>query len=111
MQIITERVEEPVRGRDHPVMTALALHHGQPPVSDLHIPQTAAPSTSHRRSPASSMPSTIARSRSVRSAPTRQSASCGDKILGRVRGTRTKGTVRDRTDPPCRRVSSPAAPG
>ena len=47
MQVRAQRVEEPVRGRDHPVMAALALHHGQPPVSDLHIlkaqPQHLAP--------------------------------------------------------------------
>ena len=47
MQVRTERVEEPVRGRNHPVMAALALHHGQPPVRDLHIgepqPQHLAP--------------------------------------------------------------------
>jgi hypothetical protein len=43
----------------------------------------------------------------VRSAPASRSASCGGKILGKVRGTRTSGTVRDRRDPPCRRVSSP----
>jgi len=37
MQVRAERVEEPVRGRDHSVMAALALHHGQPPVSDLNV--------------------------------------------------------------------------
>jgi len=37
MQVTAERVEEPVRRGDHPVMAALALHHGQPPVSDLHV--------------------------------------------------------------------------
>ena len=37
MQVGAEGVEEPVRGRDHPVVAALALHHGQPPVSDLHV--------------------------------------------------------------------------
>ena len=47
VQVLAERVEEPVRGRHHPVMAALALHHGQPPVSDLHVrkpqPQHLAP--------------------------------------------------------------------
>jgi hypothetical protein len=32
MQIRAEHVKEPVRGRDDPVMAALALHHRQPPV-------------------------------------------------------------------------------
>ena len=40
-----------------------------------------------------------------------RSASPGDKILGSVRGTRTSGAVRDRTDPPCRRVTSPRGTG
>jgi hypothetical protein len=57
------------------------------------------------------MPSTIARSRCVRSAPASRSASCGGKIPGSVRGTRTSGTVRDRIDPPCRRVSKPRGTG
>jgi len=69
------------------------------------------PSTSHRRSPASSIASTIARSRCVRSAPTSRSASPGDKIRGSVRGTRTSGAVRDRRDPPSRRVSRPRGTG
>jgi hypothetical protein len=42
------------------------------------------------------------------SAASSRPASCGDKILGTVRGTRTRtrtsGTVRDRLEPPCRRV-------
>ncbi len=54
---------------------------------------------------------TIARSRCVRSAATSLSASSGDKILGSVRGTRTSGAVRDRTDPPCRRVIRPRGTG
>jgi hypothetical protein len=37
MQVAAEGVEEPVRSRDDPVMTALAFHHDQPPVSDLHV--------------------------------------------------------------------------
>jgi hypothetical protein len=37
MQVGTELIEEPVRRRHDPVMAALALHHRQPPVSDLHI--------------------------------------------------------------------------
>ena len=47
----------------------------------------------------------------MRSAPTSRSASPGDKILGSVRGTRTSGAVRDRLDPPCRRVSRPRGTG
>jgi len=81
-------------------MTALALlHHRQAPASDLHVlePQ---PSTSQRRSPASSIPSTMARSLPVRSAPSSRSASAGARIFGRVRGTRSSGTVRDYRDPP-----------
>ena len=41
----------------------------------------------------------------------RRSASPGDKIRGSVRGTRTSGAVRDRRDPPCRRVSRPRGTG
>ena len=37
MQVAAEGVEEPVRGRNDPVMAALARHGNQPPVSDLHI--------------------------------------------------------------------------
>jgi len=47
----------------------------------------------------------------VRSAAISRSASPGGKILGRVGSTRTSGTVRDRTDPPARRVSSPRGTG
>lgn len=36
MQVRAERIEEPARGRDHPGMAALALHHDRPPVRDLH---------------------------------------------------------------------------
>jgi len=57
------------------------------------------------------MPSTIARSRCLRSAPTSRSASSGDKILGNVRGTRTSGAIRDRIVPPWRRVSRPRGTG
>ena len=39
MQVDTKLVEEPVRRRHDPVMAALALHHRQPPVSDLHVPE------------------------------------------------------------------------
>ena len=52
-----------------------------------------------------------ARSRCVRSAPISRSASSGDKILGRVRGTRTSGAIRDRIVPPWRRVISPRGTG
>jgi hypothetical protein len=31
VQVGAESLEEPVRGRDHPVVASLALHHGQPP--------------------------------------------------------------------------------
>ena len=44
-------------------------------------------------------------------AATSRSASWGGKILGRVRGTRTSGTVRECTEPPCRRVSRPRGSG
>jgi hypothetical protein len=37
MQVGTERVEEPVRRWHDPVVAALALHHGQPAVGDLHV--------------------------------------------------------------------------
>ena len=69
------------------------------------------PSTSQRRSPASSIASTIARSRHDRRAPTNASTSTGDRIFGNVRGTRTNGTVRDFTEPPERRVASPRGTG
>jgi hypothetical protein len=57
------------------------------------------------------MPGTTARSRCVRSAPASRPASPGGKIRGSVRGTRTSGPVRDRRDPPCRRVSRPRGTG
>jgi len=37
MQAGAQRLEEPVCRRDHPMVAALALHHGQPPVGDLHV--------------------------------------------------------------------------
>jgi hypothetical protein len=55
-QVAAERLEEPVRHRHDPVMAALALHHGQPAVADLHIfePQSqhlapAQPGQQHRQ--------------------------------------------------------------
>jgi hypothetical protein len=51
------------------------------------------------------MANTIARSRSVRSAPTSALTSTGERILGNVRGTRTSGTCWRR--PPRRRVDRP----
>jgi hypothetical protein len=91
-------------------VAALALHHGQPPVGDLHVGE---PQAQHLAAaqPASSIASTIARSRCVGSAATSRSASDGDKILGRVRGTRTSGTVRDDLFPPWRRVDKPRGTG
>jgi len=47
VQVRAQGLKEPVRGRDHPMMAALALGHHQPPVSDLHVgepqPQHLAP--------------------------------------------------------------------
>ena len=40
----------------------------------------------------------------VRSAASSRSASCGDKVLGTVRGTAPAARSRDRLEPPCRRV-------
>ena len=37
VQAATQGIEKPVRRRDDPVMTALARHDHQPPLSDLHI--------------------------------------------------------------------------
>ena len=64
------------------------------------------PSTSHRRSPPSSIACTIARSRCVRSAPIKASASSGSITRGSVRGVRISGTPRTallgvRVDNPC----------
>jgi hypothetical protein len=55
------------------------------------------------------MANTIARSRSVRSAPTSALTSTGERIFGSVRGTRTNGTCWRR--PPRRRVESPRGTG
>lgn len=55
------------------------------------------------------MAKTIARSRSVRSAPSSAVTSDGDKILGSVRGTRTNGACWRR--PLRRRVDSPPGTG
>ncbi len=101
MQVVAERSEKPVRRRDNAVMAALALGH-ETRRSAIWTCSNPSPSTSQRRSPASSIASNMARSRCVRSAATSRSASSG----GKVRGTRTSGAVRDRTDPPCRRVMS-----
>jgi hypothetical protein len=55
------------------------------------------------------MANTIARSRSVRSAPTSALTSTGERILGNVHGTRTSGTCWRR--PPRRRVDRPRGTG
>ena len=55
--------------------------------------------------------STIARSRCVRGAATSRSASSDAKILGRVRGTRTSGAMRDLIVPLWRRVIRPRGTG
>ena len=47
----------------------------------------------------------------VRSAASSRSASCGDKILGTVRGTAPAARSRDRLEPPCRRVDRPRGTG
>ena len=65
--------------------------------------QNRSPSSSQRRRPASSIASTIARSRCVRSAATSRSASCGDKIRGRQRDTApAPAAMSGRQDPPSR---------
>jgi hypothetical protein len=91
-------------------VAALTFGHEQAPVSDPHI-GLRRPRTSQRRSPASTIASTIDVSRSVRSAASSRSTSPGAKIFGSVRGTRTSGTVRDRFEPPCRRVDKPRGTG
>ena len=45
------------------------------------------------------------------SAASSRSASCGDKILGTVRGTAPAARSRDRLEPPCRRVDRPRGTG
>ena len=56
MQVVTERVEEPVRDRHHPVMPALALDNEHPPIRDLDVGQSQSedlaatqPAEQHRR--------------------------------------------------------------
>ena len=56
MQVAAEGVEEPVRNRNDPMMSALARHDNQPPLSDLHVlePQSqhltpAQPGQQHRQ--------------------------------------------------------------
>ena len=68
------------------------------------------PSTSQRRSPPSSMASTIARSRCVRSDPVKTSTSVGSTTRGSVRGARISGTPRTARWPP-RRVARPRGTG
>ena len=89
VQVVADSLEEPVRHGHHPVLAALVamIRYRRSPTSTSSRRK---PSTSQRRSPAKSIPSTIERSR-VRNAGNSRSASAGFKILGSVRGTRTKG--------------------
>jgi hypothetical protein len=110
MQAGAELPEEPVRRRDHPVVAALAPHHHQPPAGHLHIrqpqPQRLTPAQPHQQHAQHQRPVP------VRAQRTHQPVGFpGDKIRGRVRGTRTSGTARDLFVPPWRRVSSPRGTG
>ena len=110
MQIVTQRLPEPAGDGDHPLVTALTLGHEQAPVP-TRTSAIRRPRTSQRCSPAKTIASTIDLSRSVRSAASSRSTSPGARIFGSGRGTRTSGTVRDRFDPPCRRVERPRGTG
>jgi hypothetical protein len=77
--------------------------------SPTRTPAIRRPRTSQRRSPARTIASTIALSRSVRSAPSSRSTSPGARIFSSVRGTRTAAPSATASARPAAGSKGPAA--
>ena len=91
-------------------MAALALSDEHPPLAQTQIPKRR-PITSQRRSAPKAMACTMARSRSVRSAPISAANSSGSKMRGRRRTSRTNGWPRNSLRSRDRRVGNPRGTG